>query len=142
MEIKVRLATEQDAGALARLNQDFNGGDRRCAAEITDSMRNSDELIAVAEMGGQVVGFGCAQSFKSFCYQELQGEITELYIEPSARRKGAAASILSCLEEHLASRGVAEIKVLTGMDNETAIKTYERCNYEKDDELLLKKRLT
>lgn len=142
MEIRARLATEQDAGALAELNQEFNGGDRRSAAAIRDSMRQSDELIAVAELGGKVVGFGCAQSFKSFCYQELQGEITELYVEPSARRKGAAASILSCLEEHLAARGVAEIKVLTGKENETAIRTYERCDYEKDDELLLKKRLT
>jgi hypothetical protein len=45
------------------------------------------------------------------------------------------------LEENLRERGVKSIKVLTGRGNEAAIKTYEHCNYVKDDELLLKKKL-
>lgn len=96
-------------------------------------------MVAVAESDGAIVGFGCAQSFKSFCYRELQGEVTELYVETSARRKGVATSLIACLEEHLISRGVTEIKVLTGSRNEAAIRTYEQCGYIKDDELLLKK---
>lgn len=139
MQIKVRLAAERDAEMLAKLNQRFNGGDRRDGSDIIDSMRKSDELIAVAEIDGEVVGFGCAQSFRSFCYNELQGEITELYVEPSARRKGAAVSLITCLEQNLKSRGVTEIKVLTGCQNEVAISTYEHCNYIRDDEQLLKK---
>ncbi|SCW64312.1 hypothetical protein SAMN04487970_102326 [Paenibacillus tianmuensis] len=33
------------------------------------------------------------------------------------------------------------MKVLTGSKNNAAIKTYEHCNYVKDDEQLLTKRL-
>jgi ribosomal protein S18 acetylase RimI-like enzyme len=104
-------------------------------------LNKSNELIAVAITNGKVVGLGCAQSFQSFCYKELQGEITEMYVKEAARRKGIASSLISCLEENLRERGVKSIKVLTGRGNEAAIKTYEHFNYVKDDELLLKKKL-
>lgn len=105
-------------------------------------MRESSEIIAVAEMDGRVVGFGCAQSFRSFCYKEPLGEITEMYVEEAFRRKGAATALLSCLEMQLRKRGVAEVKILTGRRNHSAIRTYKRCQYEEDDEQLLKKQLT
>ncbi|WP_235550163.1 GNAT family N-acetyltransferase [Paenibacillus sp. Soil724D2] len=50
-------------------------------------------MIAVAEISGKIVGFGCAQSFYSFCYEEPHGEITELYVEEVARRKGIAIEL-------------------------------------------------
>jgi ribosomal protein S18 acetylase RimI-like enzyme len=142
LEIRTRLAVESDAQELARLNQLFNGGDRRPVPEIVESMRTSSELIAVAECDGKIVGFGCAQRFQSFCYEELLGEITELYVEKSARGKGAAASLIAFLETHLKQRGVTEVKVLTGRQNAAAIRTYERCGYAVDDEVLLKKLLS
>jgi ribosomal protein S18 acetylase RimI-like enzyme len=137
----VRLATKNDAKELSRLNQEFNGGDRSHASEIIESLNKSTELIAVAVINDKVVGFACAQSFKSFCYQELQAEITEMYVEEASRRKGIASSLISFLEGNLQARGVKNIKVLTGRENNSAIKTYEICNYVKDDELVLHKRL-
>ena len=142
LEIRTRLATAEDAEQLAALNQRFNGGDRRPVAEIVKSMRTCSELIVVAELDGKVVGFGCAQSFMSFCYRELLGEITEMYVEDSVRRKGIATSLIACLENHLKARGVTEVKVLTGRRNDAAIRTYENCSYVRDDEVLLKKTLT
>lgn len=140
-DIKARLATIADAEELSRLNQEFNGGDRRPPAQIINSLNTNNELVAVAEFHGRIVGFGCAQSFDSFCYEEPQGEITELYVEENARRKGAAAAILSCLEDNLRGRGVKDLKVLTGKGNDAAIRTYGHNHYVIDDELLLKKRL-
>jgi ribosomal protein S18 acetylase RimI-like enzyme len=142
LEVKARLAAVNDAEQLSELNRQFNGGDRRPVDEVAASIAAGDEVIAVAEIDGQVVGFGCAQSFRSFCYRELLGEITELYVAESHRRKGVASAILACLEEQLKHRGVTEVKVLTGSDNATAIRTYEHCGYVRDDELLLKKELS
>ncbi|MET3847023.1 GNAT family N-acetyltransferase [Paenibacillus sp. OAE614] len=138
-DIRVRLASVSDAEELSRLNQAFNGGDKRPPHQIMESLKINNELIAVAEMWSRVVGFGCAQSFHSFCYEEPQGEITELYVEEAARRRGIAGAIISCLEENLRKRGVKSVKVLTGKRNDAAIKTYEHCNYIKDDELMLTK---
>ncbi|WP_088831216.1 GNAT family N-acetyltransferase [Paenibacillus tyrfis] len=141
MTTEVRMAMDNDAADLARLNQAFNGGELLPASGIIENMNRNSELIVVATMEGKVVGFACAQSYKSFCYQEGQGEITEMYIEQAARRKGLATSMITLLEDKLAKRGVKNIKILTGSDNDSAIKTYERCGYVKDDEIFLQKEL-
>lgn len=141
-DVSVRLACLTDAEGLSRLNQEFNGGDKRPPAKIIEGLSiNHNELIVVAEIAGKIVGFGCVQIFYSFCYEEPHGEITELYVEEAARRKGIAIALISFLEENLRTRGVRSMKVLTGRSNNAAIKTYELCNYVKDDEQLLKKRL-
>ncbi|APQ60469.1 Acetyltransferase YpeA [Paenibacillus polymyxa] len=141
-DLMVRRATITDAEELSRLNQEFNGGEKRPLAKIVERLStNHDELIAVAETGGKIVGFGCAQSFYSFCYELPHGEITELFVEEAARRKGIAIAIISFLEEKLRERGVISMRVLTGRGNNVAIKTYEHCNYVKDDEQVLMKRL-
>lgn len=141
LDARIRLASPSDANDLSRLNQEFNGGDQRPSADIIESLNDSAELIAVAEIGGKIVGFGCAQSLRSFCYYGLQGEITELYVSEAARRKGIATSLIFYLEENLKKRGVKSVKVLTGRRNNAAIKTYEQCNFHQDDELLLNKKL-
>lgn len=41
----------------------------------------------------------------------------------------------------LAERGVKVIIILTGSDNDPAIKIYEHCGYVKDDEIFLQKEL-
>ncbi len=137
----VRLATIHDADALSRLNLEFNGGDKRPASEIIRSLNSNNELVAVATLMNEVIGFGCAQSLNSFCYIEAHGEITELYVKESARRNGVATSLISFLENQLHFRGVTTVKILTGRDNHPAIKTYELSGY-VDDEVMLKKKLT
>ncbi|MEK3793362.1 GNAT family N-acetyltransferase [Paenibacillus sp. FSL R7-0204] len=140
--ITVRLASVTDAEALSRLNQEFNGGLPRPPAHIIEHLHtNRNECIAVAELNGIIVGFGCAQSLYSFCYEEPYGEITELYVQDADRRKGAARAIITCLEDELRARGVKQVKVLTGRRNAAAIRTYEDCRYVKDDEQLLEKEL-
>ena len=84
----VRLASFTDAEELSRLNQEFNGGVKRPPTKIIEHLNiNRNELIAVAEISGKIVGFGCAQRFYSFCYEEPHGEITELYVEEAAEEK-------------------------------------------------------
>lgn len=138
----IREATVTDAEELSRLNQAFNGGEKRPSAKIVERLKmNHSELVAVAEISGEIVGFGCAQCIYSFCYDLPHGEITELFVEESARRKGIAAALISFLEKSLRDRGVTSMKVLTGIENSAAITTYEHCHYVKDDEQLLVKRL-
>jgi ribosomal protein S18 acetylase RimI-like enzyme len=141
MDIAVRMAITSDAEQLSKLNQEFNGGNRRPLSDIVECLNKSTELVSVAVDNGNIVGFACAQSFDSFCYEEPQGEITELYVEEASRKRGVATSLISCLELNLQRYGVKRIKVLTGKENNAAIKTYEHCDYIMDDDLLLKKKL-
>jgi ribosomal protein S18 acetylase RimI-like enzyme len=136
----IRLASPTDASVLDRLNEEFNGG-RMPLEEIEYSLQQSDEIVAIAYLGDEPVGFACAQSFKSFCYRELVGEITEMYIQERARRQGLAGMLLVFLEEQLIARGVSTVKVLTGHDNHQAIRAYEKSGYKREDEVLLEKEL-
>ncbi|WFB61121.1 GNAT family N-acetyltransferase [Paenibacillus sp. BR1-192] len=136
----IRLASPTDASVLDRLNEEFNGV-RMQLEEIKYSLEQADEIVAIAYLGDDPVGFACAQSFKSFCYRELVGEITEMYIQERARRQGLAGMLLVFLEEQLFARGVSTVKVLTGHDNRHAIAAYEKSGYKREDEVLLEKEL-
>lgn len=138
--IHIRWANENDAEELLKLNDAFNGVGISIE-DVIDSLALSDELIALAVIDDQAVGFACAQYFKSFCYRGLQGEITEMYIAEVARRRGLATLLIAFIEEELKARGVTRVKILTGQRNEMAIKTYEKSNYARTEEVLLQKKL-
>lgn len=136
--IVIRQATVEDAESLLQLNYEFNEV-QMDIAEITESLRVSTELIALAMIGDRVAGFACAQYFRSFCYQSLCGEITEMYVREDARRKGIASLLLTFLEDELRARGVTGVKLITGSKNEIAIKAYETNGYIPQDDLVLHK---
>lgn len=143
VSFKVRLATVDDAAALARLSYEFNGGEHRQAAAIAESLTRGGELVAVAVavQEGRVIGFGCAQSYRSFCYSEAYGEITEMYIEQAYRRQGAATALLDLLEKELSRRSVVSIKILTGNTNDSALRTYGNNGYTRENEAVMIKEL-
>ncbi|MEC0129331.1 GNAT family N-acetyltransferase [Paenibacillus pabuli] len=138
--IHIRWANANDAEDLLKLNDAFNGVGTSIE-EVKDSLALSDELIAIAVIDDQAVGFACAQYFKSFCYRELQGEITEMYITEVARRRGLATLLIAFIEDKLRSRGVTSVKILTGQENEIAIRTYGKSNYAITEEVMLQKEL-
>ncbi|MNI70319.1 hypothetical protein D3C73_1261270 [compost metagenome] len=57
MTLEVRRACHNDAGDLARLNLEFNGGELRETEDIVRSLNTGEELVAVAvlleERGGE-----------------------------------------------------------------------------------------
>jgi len=138
--IHIRWATADDAADLVRLNDAFNGVGMTME-EIKNTLVSSNELVALAFIDAITVGFACAQYFKSFCYRNLQGEITELYITETARRRGIATLLIAFLVEKLKLLDVTSIKVLTGKNNENAIKTYEKSEFTKKEEVLFIKNL-
>ncbi|MEO2204718.1 GNAT family N-acetyltransferase [Paenibacillus pabuli] len=136
----VREAVKEDVPFLIELNDQFNGV-RRSLEEVENDLLNAREVIVVAVMEEQVVGFACGQIYKSFCYAEHQAEITEMYIQESARRNGLAGMMIERLEGIFNHSGVQHIKILTGNKNAKAIKTYEKAGYDREDELVFAKEL-
>lgn len=136
----VREAVKEDVPFLIELNDQFNGV-RRSREEVEMDLLNAREVIVVAVMEEQVVGFACGQIYKSFCYAEHQAEITEMYIQESARRNGLAGMMIERLEGIFKHSGVKHIKILTGNKNAKAIKTYEKAGYDREDEFVFAKKL-
>jgi len=136
--VSIRRANERDAEELVRLNRAFNEVEM-AVEKVRESLTQSSEIVAVALIDGQPVGFACAQYQRSFCYPVAHGEITELYVQIDARRKGLATSLIRFLENELRSRGISSVRVITGTQNATAIQVYEKSNYVRQDHLVLSK---
>jgi ribosomal protein S18 acetylase RimI-like enzyme len=138
--IKVRFANPSDASELSKLNYDFNGV-LMLEEKIVERLETDEELVVVGLKSNKIVGFACAQSFKSFCYETLQGEITEMYVIEQFRGQGTATSMVDLLEEGLKERGVKSVKILTGQDNSSALRAYRKKKYEDKEWAVMYKKL-
>lgn len=133
----IRLALPSDAEELCRLNAAFNGDDLSGAGRIRRYLvHGHTEIICIAERDGRAVGFCCAQVTESMCYPEKSGEITELYVQPDARRLGIASALVRFAEQQCVDRGASELRLLTGRTNHAARALYESLGFSADDEVL------
>lgn len=139
-KLLVRKAVLEDIPSLVQLNYLFNGV-QRSIGEVETDLLNTSEIIVVAVLEDQVVGYACGQIYKSFCYPEDQAEITEMYIQDFARKNGLAVMMIERLEEIFKNAGVKNIKILTGLNNIKAIKTYEKAGYKQEEEIVFNKDL-
>lgn len=113
----IRRATPADAERLAVLNRDFNGV-QRALDEVQYALRNSSlETVLVAEDGGVTVGFLCLQTLHSVCYDKPWVEITEPYVAPAHRRRGAGASLLSEAQVIAERAGASEVLLRSNGEN-------------------------
>ncbi len=126
----IRLAASSDAPALAALNAAFNEVNDVTAQDVRRSLTNNAEIVVVAEIGGCVVGFCCAQVHRSFCYRTPEAEITEMYVDPHHRRQGLGRGMLDFMAGHLRrEHGADGLHLLTGCTNLAAQALYERCGF-------------
>ena len=141
-EIVVRAATAADAGQLEALNTEFNGEGETSLENIRASLEgNKQEIVIVSEEGGSLTGFACLQLKKSFCYDVLMPEITELYVKPEHRKRGVASAMIGFAEDYCRGHiSFRKIEILTGQTNTAAQTAYERMGYREDGEKHLIKR--
>jgi GNAT superfamily N-acetyltransferase len=56
-------------------------------------------------------------------------EVKRMYVDPAARRRGAARALLAALEEIARTRGFALVRIETGDHQPEAVALYERAGY-------------
>ncbi|MBQ8264309.1 MAG: GNAT family N-acetyltransferase [Oscillospiraceae bacterium] len=141
-EIVVRCAGVSDAEQLEQLNNNFNGAGQTSFENIIASLENRDrEVVIVAEEEGVLAGFVCLQLKKSFCYDAVMPELTEVYVRPEFRKRGIASKMISFAEDYcLRNLSFRKIEVLTGTTNYAAQTVYERLGYYDDREKHMVKR--
>lgn len=139
----VRKATISDAEQLGVLNDEFNGKGETTIDNIRNSlMNNQQEVVIVADENGVLVGFVCVQLKKSFCYDEYMPEITEVYVNPTYRKKGIASEMITFAEDYCTKNyPLHKYELLTGKENVIAQSVYGKLGYIDDKELHLSKRV-
>lgn len=139
--VQTRIATPDDAPALARLNTAFNETSdtpEQIAVRLRDPRRV--EMPILAEIDGAAVGFAAVRVVPSVFYTEPYAELTELFVEAAYRRQGVARALLAHAEQLAQEAGATQLYLLTGIDNEDAQQFYGAVGY-ADYALALHKRL-
>jgi putative acetyltransferase len=80
----------------------------------------------VARLAGRAVGCGAVVA-KGAGW----GEIKRMYVDEAARGTGAGAQLLARLEHEARARGLAVLRLETGIHNHAALKLYRRFGYAK-----------
>jgi ribosomal protein S18 acetylase RimI-like enzyme len=140
--VHVRLANPDDASALAALNREFNEGSMT-SEEIKSRLQagSGSEIVLMVEVDSQAVGFACVQMMSSVCYPHSWAELTELYVQPSYRRRGLGRALVQESERMAKERGATEIHLLTGVGNTAGQALYSRLGYIKRPHLSFQKSL-
>ena len=147
-EVIVRPAEVQDVTDVARLLTDLNldvgvGGyppEREREPELAVvtpdqiqrraiTMRNL-ETVYVAEVEGAVCGFVSLRLTPYLDQDAPYAEITEVYVDPSARRKGVAQALMTFAESQAAKYGATSVHLVTGADNHGAQAFYKAAGYQ------------
>ena len=136
---QIRTATLGDASALARLNAAFNGASippEQIAAHLLDP--RCVETPILAEIDGEAVGFAALRLVPCVFYANPHAELTELYVEPTYRRRGVARALLEYAETLAHAQGAESLFILTSFDNYEAQRLYRLLGYEDYDLALIK----
>ena len=135
--IQIRKAYDADASHLAEMNHAFNGVKRSSDDIIHFLQRNhSTETVLVAEDGGAVVGFACIQVLHSFCYDSPSAEITELYVTPEYRRRGAGSALVREAIKVARQSEASEILLRTNVKNNAAQNLFSQAGLKIAPELV------
>ena len=92
MDISIRQALPEDAGAILRLNEAFDDV-RATLAHISKHIENNAHLETpfIAILDDSVVGLACLRLLPSLCDEAPYAELTELIVDPKVRRRGLRA---------------------------------------------------
>jgi len=99
-------------------------------------MSRDPEGFFVAEVNGSVVGF-VASDANWFSFTEVKkvGEIHELFVHPSWRRKGIGTTLLLKAINYIKSRGRSTVELWVGNNNFGAISFYRKFGFKEKGNL-------
>jgi ribosomal protein S18 acetylase RimI-like enzyme len=142
--VNYRLATEADFPVLVefytKLNQFFYQVGYRLphpenVGEVwLDSFRRTlgrFSRVDIAELDGRVVGFMLSRIKRVPAYMGgvLVGELSDMWIEPEARRLGIGDKLSRLALNWLREQGVHSVEIQVLRDNEASWKLYERMGF-------------
>jgi len=143
--VQYRLASEDDFGVLkefyTKLNQFFYQVGYRLphpenVGEVwLDSFRRTlgrFSRVDIAEIDGCVVGFMLSRIKRVPAYMGgvLVGELSDMWIEPQARRLGIGDALSRRALNWLREQGVHSVEIQVLRDNEASWKLYERMGFQ------------
>jgi ribosomal protein S18 acetylase RimI-like enzyme len=129
VELRLALLREHRSNLLyRRLRPDARERARRLFAA---QLRSPNEVILLAECGGEVVGIlRCVKtSGLPLLYPAHHGYITSVYVVPAARRHGVLRALLAEAVSWCKARGLSEMRLHNAAENEVANAAWEALGF-------------
>jgi GNAT superfamily N-acetyltransferase len=146
-EVIYRLATQDDlpviAGMYTQMDQFFRGFSYRfpevenIGEAWVDSFRRTlgrFSVVYIAELDGAVVGFmlGRVKRVAPYLGGVLVGELSDMWVEPAARRLGVGKELSLITMKWLADQGVHSIEIQILEGNEPIWRLYEKMGFKPE----------
>lgn len=133
--VRVRLVRGEDTAGLVPIFEAFYGahfGGRVTELAVAGRLRQAanHETVIVAEVGERIAGFASLRVTDSLDPTPY-AELTDLFVEPEARRLGVASRLVKYMEGIARERGATHLVVLTGQKNTEAQAFYRTAGYEE-----------
>lgn len=115
--------------------------DSRAEKLFAAQLRSPNEVIFLADMGGETVGvLRCIQSIGSPLLDPAQyGYVSSVYVVPRARERGVLRALLAAADRWCADRGLDEMRLHNAADNPLANAAWEALGFEVVEHLRVRK---
>lgn len=139
--IKIRKATPSDKPILLQFEQGVIEAERPYDPTLTrentiyydiDEMIRAPHIeLLVAEVNGKLAGCGYAriESSKQYLQHRQHAYLGFMYVTPEHRGKGINQKIMEALKDWSVGQGVHELRLEVYVQNESAIKAYEKIGF-------------
>jgi ribosomal protein S18 acetylase RimI-like enzyme len=129
----VRVAEPEDAAAISAILYDFCGEALEPGA-LSRRMAEAQglETAFLGALGGEPAGLLVLRMVPTLSDPEDLAEITELYVRPSARRKGIGTRLVETALRYAQQQKSKEIHLLVDPENEAALAFYEALGFRRD----------
>jgi ribosomal protein S18 acetylase RimI-like enzyme len=134
MQVKIRLAGEEDAEPVENMVGDWLKWSIERAGTFRKALGEKDHLILIAEVGDQIAGVLHMLFYLDIVHGGLNSHILLLYVREGYRGKGIGRALLNEAVKHAVERGAAEMHVDTIFED--AAKFYRKHGF-KDDGVML-----
>jgi GNAT superfamily N-acetyltransferase len=147
LTFQIRRASEGDL----RLAAELFDGYRQFYGQLTDyslaeaflrdRFANNDSAVLLATEPQSGEGLGFVQLYPSFSSVAARRIwiLNDLFVTPTARRRGVGRALLGASREFAASTGAKRLVLSTAAANAEARALYESCGYKKDEVFLVYK---
>ena len=133
--VRVRRAGEGDISMLMAFAEEFMHGaatNEERLAVLKGSLKDPNYELWVAEVNGEMAGFIDMWIIHDFCHGGKLSYIQNLYVAQKYRRMGVGSKLLQKIIERARERKALEIHVVTGLNNEPAIRLYKKHGLTKE----------
>ena len=134
----IKIVDLNDLDSLYELNKLF---DYETSKEVIEELikTNDREIICIAYVDNIAVGFCSGLIVKSICYNTGRMEIESLFVKEEYRRKNVASELVKFMEQEAIKRKLFHFHILVNKDNISAIKLYEKLEFNDAGEILIDK---